>query len=149
MHSEKKHKEMVLTSGIATPGVTRTCANVIFTGTQVKIMWKAKVNNQLLARVIGFMWGWSKYTGKTERVVFVAKNCLRSTYNFEKFSWQEWAPVPLADVCYMHTECAHAVPMAPPGYTTATGSTPVPFTGWVFKNSDILCTLYSDKATVQ
>ena len=32
-----------------------------------------------------------------------------SECNFQKFSWWECAPVPLADVCYARTECAYAV----------------------------------------
>ena len=41
-------------------------------------MWKAKVKDQLLACAITFMWTWSEHTGKTEIMVFVAKNGLRS-----------------------------------------------------------------------
>ena len=40
-------------------------------------MWKAKVKDQLLACAIAFMWTWSKHTGKTERMVFVAKTRLK------------------------------------------------------------------------
>ena len=43
-------------SGVATPGHTRACAHVKFTGAQVKVMLKAKVKDQLLACVIAFMW---------------------------------------------------------------------------------------------
>ena len=43
-------------SGVATPGHTRACAHVKFTGAQVKVMWKAKVKDQLLACVFAFMW---------------------------------------------------------------------------------------------
>ena len=43
-------------SGVATPGHIRACAHVKFTGAQVKVMWKAKVKDQLLACVIAFMW---------------------------------------------------------------------------------------------
>ena len=46
----------VLCSGVATPGDTRACAHVKFTGAQVKIMWKAKDKDQLLACAIAFMW---------------------------------------------------------------------------------------------
>ena len=35
-------------SGIATPRHTRACAHIKFTGARVKIMWKAKVKDQLL-----------------------------------------------------------------------------------------------------
>ena len=47
-------------------------------------------------------------------MVFVTKNHLRSdlrVYNFKKISWQVRAQVSLADMSYIHTECAHAVPM--------------------------------------
>ena len=37
-----------MSSGVATPGHTRACAHVKFAGTQVKIMWKAKVKDQVL-----------------------------------------------------------------------------------------------------
>ena len=67
-----------LFSGVATPGHTQACAGVKFTDAQVKIMWKAKVKDKLLAYAISFMWTWSKHTGKTKTMVFVAKNILRS-----------------------------------------------------------------------
>ena len=45
------------TSGVATPGHTRACAHVKFACARVKIVYKAKVNNQLLACTIAsFMW---------------------------------------------------------------------------------------------
>ena len=47
----------------------------------------------------------------TERVVFVAKNGLRSdlrVYNFKKILWRERAPVLLADACYVRTAGAEA-----------------------------------------
>ena len=44
------------TSGVATPGHTWAHAHVKFTGAWVKIMWKAKVTDQLLACAIAFMW---------------------------------------------------------------------------------------------
>ena len=83
-----------------------------FTGAQVKIMWKAKVKDKLLAYAISFIWTWSEHTGKTKTMVFVAKNILRSNVREIKkiFSWQEHAQVSLADACYVRTECAHAVP---------------------------------------
>ena len=40
-------------------------------------MLKAKVKDQLLACAVAFMW---THTGKTERMVFVAKNGLRSDH---------------------------------------------------------------------
>ena len=44
-------------SGVATPGHTRACAHVKFAGARVKIMWKAKVKDQVLACAIAsFMW---------------------------------------------------------------------------------------------
>ena len=55
----------------------------------------------------------SERTGKTEGMVVVAKNGLRSNlgvYHFKKKLWQERSPVPLADACYARTECAHAGP---------------------------------------
>jgi len=67
-----------LFSGVATPGHTQACAGVKFTGARVKIMWKAKVKDKLLAYAISFMWTWSEHTGKTKTMVFVAKNILRS-----------------------------------------------------------------------
>ena len=42
--------------GIATPGHTQASATIKFTGAWVKIMWKAKVKDQLLACAITFMW---------------------------------------------------------------------------------------------
>ena len=45
-----------ISSGVATPRHTRACAHVKFTGARVKVMWKAKVIDQLLACVIAFMW---------------------------------------------------------------------------------------------
>ena len=60
------------------------------------------------------MWMLSEHTGKTERVVYVAKNHLRviseCRISKKKLSCWERARVPLADACYVHTECAHAVP---------------------------------------
>ena len=50
-------------------------------------MLKAKVEDQLFACAIAFMW---THTGKTERMVFVAKNGLRSdlrVYNFMTGAW--------------------------------------------------------------
>ena len=61
-------------------------------------MLKAKVKDQLLlACAVAFMW---THTSKTERMVFVAKNGLRSNLRVYNFSWQECTPVLLADVCY-------------------------------------------------
>ena len=60
-------------------------------------MLKAKVKDQLLARAIAFMW---THTGKTERMVFMAKNGVRSDLRVYNFSWQECTTVLLADVCY-------------------------------------------------
>jgi len=44
-------------NGVATPGHTRACAHVKFTGARMKIMWKARVKDQLLlACAITLMW---------------------------------------------------------------------------------------------
>ena len=40
------------TSGVATPGHPRACAHVKFAGARVKIMWKAKVKDQVLVCAI-------------------------------------------------------------------------------------------------
>ena len=67
-------------SGVATPRHTRAYARVKFAGARVKM--KAKVKDQLLACVItSFMRTWSKQTGKTERIVFVAENGLMPHYS--------------------------------------------------------------------
>jgi len=34
-----------ISSGVATPGHTRACAHIKFTGARVKVMWKAKVKD--------------------------------------------------------------------------------------------------------
>ena len=48
---------LVLSSGITTPRHTRACAHVKFAGAQVKILWKAKVKDQVLACAsASFMW---------------------------------------------------------------------------------------------
>ena len=60
-------------------------------------MLKAKVKDQLLACAIAFMW---THTSKTERMVFVAKNGLRSNLRGYNLSWQGCTTVLLADVCY-------------------------------------------------
>ena len=53
-------------------------------------MYKAKVNNQLLACAItSFMWMWSECAGKNERIVFVAEIDLRSDLRVYDFSWQK------------------------------------------------------------
>ena len=41
-----------ISSGVATPGHTRACAHIKFAGARVKIMYKAKVKDQLLVCVI-------------------------------------------------------------------------------------------------
>ena len=46
-----------VSSGVATPGHTRASAHVKFAGARVKIMWKAKVKDQVLGCAIAsFMW---------------------------------------------------------------------------------------------
>ena len=60
-------------------------------------MLKAKVKDQLFACAIAFMW---THTGKTERMVFVAKNGFRSDLRVDNFPWRDGTPVLLADVCY-------------------------------------------------
>ena len=60
-------------------------------------MLKAKVKDQLLACAITFMW---THTSKTERMVFVAKNGLKSNLRVYNFSWWDCTPVLLADMCY-------------------------------------------------
>ena len=79
MYSEKKHKEMVPASGIVTPGLTQACTNVIFIGARVKIMWKAKVNNQLLAvQLPSCGVKWPKWPQKRPQI-FMAGACPSST----------------------------------------------------------------------
>ena len=58
---------LITASGVATPKNTRACAHIKFTSVRVKIMWKAKVKDQVLACVIAnFMWTCSEHTGKTD-----------------------------------------------------------------------------------
>ena len=47
-----------LSNGIATPGHTRACTHVKFAGAWgVKVMWKAKVKDHVVASAIAsFMW---------------------------------------------------------------------------------------------
>ena len=90
------------------------CAHVKFTGAHVKIMWKAKVKDQLLVCAIAFMWMWSE----TERVVFGSlRSDLKSIKNSKSFPGGS-AP----QLCYVRTECTCAVPtymqLPHPGYTT-------------------------------
>ena len=71
---------------VAIPGHTWACAHEKFPGA----MLKAKVKDQLLACAVAFMW---THTGKTERMVFVAKNGLRSDLRLYNISWWECTPV--------------------------------------------------------
>ena len=83
-------------SGIAAPGHSWAFAHVKFAGARVKIMWKAKVKDQVLVCAIAsFTWTWSEHTGKTEWMVFKAKNGLRSNFrvnNWKKILLRDHAP---------------------------------------------------------
>ena len=48
----------VTPSGVATPGLTQGRAHIKFTGAQVKIVWKAKVQTDHLSAyaITSFMW---------------------------------------------------------------------------------------------
>ena len=90
-----------MSSGVATPRYPQACAHVKFTGTQVKVMWKAKTKDQ----------AWSQVSCGCEASIQVRLN---EWYLWTKTASQaisEWecAPDFLADVCYALTACcAHA-----------------------------------------
>ena len=67
---------------------------------------------------------WREHTGKTERMVyvFVAKTASEVISSKCIISWQECAPVPLADACYALTEWwAHVACSSWLHHWTATG----------------------------